>query len=181
MDDLKLSTVQILFYKGKGSFFENVIRKWTKSIYAHTEFVRTDGYMHSNDRKLLISRLAPIDDNMANWDAVDIILPALIAGRVQKRQLATKLNTTYDWLGILLSQVIPLNIHNPNKWFCSKSNADDIYYAYRLMQKLRCEDEFINSLSPILKYKINEYNPARLYAVVLLIRQNQECLKLLAN
>lgn len=174
MDDLKLSTVQILFYKGRGRIFEKIIRKWTKSPYAHSEFARTDGYMHSNDRFKLISRIKPTTNSTHDWDSISIILPTLIVDRVQKRQITKKIGIKYDWLGIAFSQVAPLNLHNKNKWFCSKTNADDIYYAYILMKKIKYCQELLSSLEPILEYKINEYSPAKLYTIALKIRDNQQ-------
>jgi hypothetical protein len=96
-----------------------------------------------------------------------IILPAQIVERLERRQLK-KNGTKYDWTGIVFSQVFRLGLHDSKRWFCSKSNADDLGYAYKIMQRSRksCFDPFVTALQPIQKFKPNELSPFDLFNIV---------------
>jgi hypothetical protein len=138
MDGLKFmnttKTVSIVFYKGQGTIAEKLVRLWTNSPYAHCEFRRSDGLYHSNDRFRFVSRVKAMECEIHDWDGCEITLPSEIVERVERRQLR-KNGTSYDWLGIVFSQVFRLGLHDKKRWFCSKSNADDLLFAYRLMQR----------------------------------------------
>lgn len=157
-------TVSIVFYKGEGTIRDRLIRLWTKSPYSHTEFGRSDGLFHSNDRFSLLSRIERLDIRPEEWESIEIDLPSEIVERVEKRQIR-KSGTSYDWTGIFFSQFFRLGIHNPNRWFCSKSNADDLHYAYRLMY--RCGNKryvsYLKRLESITHHPAHYYSPAELY------------------
>lgn len=161
------STVSILFYKGPGTPAEALIRLWTASRYAHTEFLRSDGLCHSNDRFRFVSRVAAITINPAHWEEFRIELPCEIIGRVERRQLR-KNGTGYDWKGIVFSQVFELGMHSRDRWFCSKSNADDLIYAYRLMKRSRVPRyiPFVNALEPLGNAVPNTLSPGELFRVM---------------
>lgn len=157
-------TVSIVFYKGPGTLAEKVIRIWTKSRYAHCEFRRSDGLCHSNDRFRFVSRAEPIRMDPEDWEECPIELPGEIVDRVERRQLR-KVGTQYDWRGIVFSQIFPLGIHNKRRWFCSKSNADDLAYAYRLMKRCRNSkfELYLELLSAFEKIPPQNFSPAMLY------------------
>lgn len=160
-------TVSIVFYKGPGTLAEHLIRWWTKSPYAHCEFRRSDGYCHSNDRKNFVSRLEWIEMSAEAWEEIRIDLPGEIVDRIERRQLR-KNGTLYDWKGVMLSQVFRLGLHSKNRWFCSKSNADDLAYACRLMIKSRCRcyEPFICQLEEFVRTPSQEFSPASLHRVL---------------
>lgn len=160
-------SISILFYKGRGTLAEKIIRLWTKSPYSHCEFLRSDGFCHSNDRFRFISRIEILEINPEDWERVEITLPHEIVDRIERRQLR-KNGTSYDWIGILFSQVFPLGIHNKRRWFCSKSNADDLAYAYRLMRRRSPEDYglYIRQLTVFATTPPQNFSPQDLYTAV---------------
>ncbi|MDP3301529.1 MAG: hypothetical protein Q8S36_06125 [Sulfuricurvum sp.] len=160
-------TISILFYKGKGTIFEKLIRWWTKSPYCHTEFLRSDGSCHSNDRLTQLSRIARFELASDDWARRDIELPCEIVDRVEQRQLA-KIGTHYDWKGIVFSQFFPFGWHAPDKWFCSKSNADDLLYAYKLMARTKNPlfTPFLEMLKPLAYYPPHELSPHDLFQLM---------------
>jgi hypothetical protein len=159
-----VKSVSIVFYKGEGTLAEKLIRLWTKSPYAHCEFGRSDGLFHSNDRFRFISRIHSMEMNPLDWDVCEIELPYEIIRRVEKRQIR-KNGTKYDWIGIVFSQVFRLGWHDKKRWFCSKSNADDLVYAYRLMKRTKKEiyRSFLDKLARFEQIHPNEYSPQMLY------------------
>lgn len=164
---MNTTTVSIVFYKGPGTLAEKVVRIWTKSLYAHCEFRRSDGLYHSNDRQRFISRSEHIEINPDEWEECSIELPSQIVKRVERRQLR-KNGTKYDWSGIVFSQVFPLGMHNKERWFCSKSNADDLAYAYRLMKRSKNHtfDIYVKRLSTFETIPPQNFSPERLYRAV---------------
>lgn len=179
MEDLRsmntTKTIKIVFYKGPGNFRDHLVRMWTKSPYSHSEFGRSDGFYHSNDRFSLLSRLDSLEISQNDWEMCRIVLPSEIVERLERRQIK-KNGTTYDWMGILFSQVFRLGLHDRKRWFCSKSNADDLGYAYKLMQRSRksCFEPFLIALQPIQKFKPNELSPYDLFKIVREIEHIQQ-------
>jgi hypothetical protein len=160
-------TISILFYKGEGTIFEKLIRWWTKSPYCHTEFLRSDGLCHSNDRFTKISRLEHFEIASCDWDRHDIELPCDIIDRIEQRQLS-KIGTYYDWKGIVFSQFLPFGWHSRERWFCSKSNADDLLYAYSFMRRAKnpLYLPFLESLRSLAHYHPHELSPSDLYKLM---------------
>lgn len=168
-------SISIVFYKGPGTLGEKLIRLWTKSPYAHCEFQRSDGLYHSNDRFNYISRLQTQSIDPDDWESCTITLPEMIVERVEKRQIR-KNGTGYDWMGIVFSQVFRLGLHNNKRWFCSKSNADDLIYAYRLMERCRqaCFKPYLHILEPITHHQPQELSPSDLFAISQEIQKRQQ-------
>lgn len=162
-----IKNVSIVFYKGTGTLAEKLIRMWTKSPFSHCEFRRSDGLYHSNDRFRFISRTQEMHLDQSDWEICDIALPSEIVDRVERRQIR-KNGTKYDWMGIVFSQVFRLGIHDKKRWFCSKSNADDLLYAYRLMKRIGKSEyfPFIDELSLIADIPIQNFSPEKLYQTV---------------
>ncbi len=160
-------TVSIVFYKGRGTLAEKLIRLWTKSPYSHCEFRRSDGLCHSNDRYRLVSRLEELQIDPRDWEVLELELPGEIIDRVERRQLR-KNGTRYDWMGIVFSQVFRLGWHDKNRWFCSKSNADDLIYAYRLMKRLNHQKyaPFLERLREFSDVSAQNFSPHELYRVI---------------
>ncbi len=113
--------IKLAFYKAKGKWRNRLIRIWTRGPYSHCEVLLNE----SNGRCVSSSEM---DDGVRykfiqlhpdHWDIVDVTGTTLkqitrFADPLVKAQLK------YDWLGILLSQVLPLARHSKNKWFCSE-------------------------------------------------------------
>lgn len=168
MEDLRFmnmtKTISIVFYKGRGTLAEKLIRLWTSSPYSHSEFRRSDGLYHSNDRMRFVSRTEALEISTSDWEICDLELPGEIVDRVERRQLR-KNGTQYDWMGIIFSQVFRLGLHNKKRWFCSKSNADDLVYAYRLMQRTKNKkyDYYLRTLRVFGTIAPQNFSPHTLY------------------
>lgn len=114
---------QIAFYKAKGDYVDKAIRVWTNSPYSHCELVIGDLWYSSSPRDggVRSKKIAHNDD----WDYVDISIDEKEFYKYFNKVSGQK----YDFLGIVLSQVIPLGIQNPNKKFCSEFIATYLGYA----------------------------------------------------
>lgn len=178
-EDLKFTnsteTIYVVFYKGPGTMAEQIVRMWTKSPYSHCEFGRSDGLYHSNDRFTLISRIESMNIQPNEWEICTLRLPIEIVKRVERRQLK-KNGTAYDWLGIVFSQLFRLGLHDAKRWFCSKSNADDLLYAYTLMRRSHNSGyaPYLHVLEPISGIEPHRLSPHDLFALVRSMERIQE-------
>ena len=110
--------IRLAFYKGEGDIFDKLIRLWTRSPYSHVEMVFGDLWYSSSPRDGGV-RLKLIDPSPEHWDFVD--LDVIPKKREEMRKfLISQLGKKYDWTGILLSQILPLDAQDPNRWFCSE-------------------------------------------------------------
>jgi len=110
------SKYKLAFYVGRGSFVDWAIRKGTRSRYSHVEMVDTNGVCWSSSEVDGGVRGKFIDLNSGNWEVIDI--PWAKVGSIDfiKQRKGLK----YDYLGILLSHVLPLARHGKHRWFCSE-------------------------------------------------------------
>lgn len=106
---------QLAFYKGKGDLTDKAIRLWTDSKYSHVELI-IDGIWYSTSPRDLCVRAKRIVANAEHWDFVDVEIDRLSVEALYTNTKGAK----YDWLGIILSQFLPLDIHSRKRWFCSE-------------------------------------------------------------
>lgn len=164
---MRLVRLSLIFYKGEGTAVDKIIRFWTKSEVSHSEIETLGGYYCSNDPKTRVMRLAkitPVDDE---WEACQIVLPLEIARTVHYYQLG-KCGTKYDWEGILFSQFFKFGYSAKKRWFCSKSNLDDLQTAVKLMKsenKYGRYDRFIKAYEPFVSHPAHSVSPAKLRAL----------------
>lgn len=110
--------MRIAFYKGSGAVFDKLIRWWTKSAYSHCEFVFSDGAFFSASPRDGGTRFKFIAQD-EQWDFVD--LPFSTMDELRIRNFCDSENgCNYDWIGIALTQVLPLSFESPWWWFCSE-------------------------------------------------------------
>lgn len=117
--------IKILFFKDPSSrnpgvykYVDDLIKWWTNSQYYHVGMyidgvwiaANTEGVRMYND----IDIIAEYDEYETVLDLTDKQYTDLIEWCVSKN------NSDYDYLGILLSTIVPARIDNPNKWFCSE-------------------------------------------------------------
>lgn len=111
--------MHLAFYRGEGKIVDRLVRWWTQGKYSHCEMVFSDGMYFSADAWSNKVRYATIKANPANWDFVEL-------GINPKEELAVRAwcdsqnGKGYDWVGILLSQILPLKAHSKRRWFCSE-------------------------------------------------------------
>ena len=110
--------IQVAFYKAKGTIADKAIRLWTRSPYSHAEVI-VNGVWYSATTRGEGVRAAVIEPKEGHWDFVEVDIPYRKRGSIGKFFKETD-KCTYDWRGIVLSQVFPLKKHDTDKWFCSE-------------------------------------------------------------
>lgn len=116
--------IRVAFYKGDGSWWNSIVRWWTKSPYSHAELIMPDEITWISISPFLSSRVESrekeeYEEN--NWDFIDFFITEKEYHELEDFYEETK-GSTYDWAGMILSQIIPLNlrIKNVSKWYCSE-------------------------------------------------------------
>ena len=153
--------IKIAFYKAKGNWVDKLIRLWTRSIYSHCELVINDEdellWISSSPRDGGVRILQNPSMNPNNWDYITIPNTNSTDIQLINKLTASQLGKKYDWLGIFFTQFLPLNIQNPNRWFCSE------IVTYLLKESL---------LS--IKNKPSWYSPGELYIELLKLQNKEE-------
>lgn len=112
------------FYKGRGRIDDRVIRWATRSAYSHCELVFSPSMPQVGETHHCLSssgrdggvRSKDITFDANKWDFIDIPWAPSEARIMAARHLYAR----YDYPGILLSHVFPLNRHSAHRWFCSE-------------------------------------------------------------
>lgn len=140
--------MKVAFYKGKGGTFNKLIRWWTKSDYSHVELI-IDGVWYSSSHIDGGVRGKVIEPKPGHWDIYQLKNVDTLYARDCIRYALTH---KYDWTGIIFSQIFPLGLQNPERYFCSElvGEALSIDYPQRyspgeLFLKLRQQ----NKLNPL--------------------------------
>ena len=116
--DIKLAFKKV---KKDSPLSNKLISKYTKSIYFHTEIV-LDNMWISSDVKNGVYIKEKDSYNKDEWDFKvfeNISISErdfnIIIDYIKKQD-----DKKYDYMGIILSQLIPFSLHNRNKYFCSE-------------------------------------------------------------
>lgn len=111
--------MKVAFKKNDSSLPSKLIRWWTKSPYSHCELIFNNGLSFSafveefkTDFKSNIH-----DDN--DWDIIELPFDKEMEYKIYQWCLSEK-DCTYDVIGILFTQIVPLSFQNPWWWFCSE-------------------------------------------------------------
>lgn len=116
----------LAFYVGRGNLFDRVIRWATRSNVSHVEiltvlpeivdgggFVATVLGSSSRDGGV---REVEIEWHPENWQVIEV--PWAPADALQKAR--SEIGAGYDWVGILLSQMLALRRGSRERWYCSE-------------------------------------------------------------
>ncbi len=174
---MRLVKLSLIFYKGKGTAADKIIRFWTKSPISHSEIETLGGYYCSNDMKTRVLRLKKILPKNDDWEVCRIVLPLEVARRLHAYQLQ-KCGTKYDWEGIFFSQLFKFGYSAKSRWFCSKSNLDDMQTAIKIMKSENRSgryDMFLKIYEPFASHTPQSVSPATLHSLA------KECEKSLRN
>jgi hypothetical protein len=126
--------MKILFFKGipstvSGRVFSGLIRWWTRGPYSHAELVFSDQQCFSSRPGDGVGIL-PISVSSLDWDIIDFPVSFEEEQTCRGWAEASVFRTTkggvvvrrgYDWLGIFLSQVLPLKVDDTSRYFCSEA------------------------------------------------------------
>lgn len=109
------------FYYGDGrnpsaDFYDKLICFWTGSPYSHCEWVFSDDTFFSSSPRDGGCRFKKIEQDHKWW----IIDCPQYEEKVVRSFCERVVGRKYDWTGIMLSQVLPLSIEDPKRYFCSE-------------------------------------------------------------
>lgn len=111
-----MAKAHLAFYIAEhGNLVDKAIAWWTKSKYSHVELV-FDGYWYSTSPRDLKVRKKMMAPKQGHWEIVNVEIDQ---DYLQQFFFITQ-GRKYDWLGIFLSQFMPLNIHDDRRYFCSE-------------------------------------------------------------
>lgn len=102
-------------------FFGKMICLLTGSIFYHVELIIDDLWVSADSPMgVTISKLQPIKHE--HWEYVDLGIKKVYEKdfNVIMSYIDSLKGKKYDYLAIILSQLLPLNLHNENKLFCSE-------------------------------------------------------------
>lgn len=122
--------MQIAFYKAEGKIFDKLIRWWTGGRYSHCELVFSDGVFFSSSPRDGGVRYKTIQKDLGKWDFVGIRVDKFDEN-VLRRWCDSKVGRSYDWLGIALTQALPLGMEDPERYFCSEIIVDALQHIGR--------------------------------------------------
>jgi hypothetical protein len=111
--------VRVALYKAPGTWFDKVVRWWTRSQYSHCELVFSNGLWFSSSPRDGGCRFKSITPADGAWDFIEISLTPEQERAVYDFCLRED-GCWYDWIGIIFTQVLPLSFENPWWWFCSE-------------------------------------------------------------
>ena len=111
--------MRFLFEKNNPSFFDILIRWWTRSPYSHVELLFSDGQKFSAVPGVgtRFAPASPIESQC--WDI--LVLPTTVEQEAKIRAFCEReVGCKYDWRGIFFSQIIRMRRHCMGRWFCSE-------------------------------------------------------------
>jgi hypothetical protein len=125
--------MKLAFYKSSApnaGLFDKLISFWTQSPYSHVEIIFSTGLSYSSSPRDGGCRYKAIKYDSLAWDYVS--LPYITTEReIEIKKFCNLQNgKKYDWTGILLSQIFPLGIEEPKKWFCSELVAKTLGFTH---------------------------------------------------
>lgn len=141
-----------IYDKNKSSFIGNLISIWTNSKYYHVELIVGEKWISSNAEAGGVT-ISPLRELNFNWDYYDL-------GEIEltKKQYDNLVSFTrkeadcgYNYLGIILSQILPLGYCSKTKWFCSE-------IVSKLLQLL-----LVPEVNDIIPYKMSPADIAELF------------------
>ena len=107
---------RVAFYIAKnGNIIDKLIAWYTNSKYSHVELVCGGDWYSTSPRDLKVRKQQLIPKE-GHWEFIDIDIDLIY---LEEFFFLTK-GRKYDWLGIFLSQFMPLKIHSERRYFCSE-------------------------------------------------------------
>lgn len=122
-----MDKLYIAFYKAwnkYGDITDRTIAVWTKGPYSHTELIIPNP--DSPTGLTMCSALGSENkvrckEHFINYEIFDYYPIYVRDKEIAIEFFNTIKNAEYDYLGIIMSQIIPLGMDSNKKWFCSES------------------------------------------------------------
>lgn len=120
----------LAFYVGRGTVFDRLIRWATRSRVSHVEFLtELPEIIEGVGWRATVLGASPrdggvreveIDWHPDHWQVIEV--PWAPADTIDRAR--AEIGAGYDWLGILLSQVLALHRGSRRRWYCSELVVD---------------------------------------------------------
>lgn len=136
-----MSGVMVLFFKGKGTVMDSLIRWWTNSKYSHCEILFDNGLIFSADAWNSKAVRYTSKFTLDNWDVISIPLNEATVNYI-KMWCDDRVGMKYDWTGVLRF-VLPILPQIETRWFCSELCGAALKYAGVLSREVD-----VHGLSP---------------------------------
>jgi hypothetical protein len=150
MSILAASTLTVAFFRGRGGWYNRLVRLWTWSRYSHCELMLSGSQYLTTDPHNGVHIHTSLGD-ADNWDKVTLPITEEERRDIQAFIL-DEIGSGYDWKGIFLSQVVGLRREHPDNWFCSELCA-------AVLKRSTCG-------LALLRDRPCEYSPASLRAAI---------------
>lgn len=118
---------ELASYHAPGRPADRLVRIVTDSIYSHSELAIDRCLGLSSSGRDGGVRLKPIDFDEERWNFVPL---SEDQGNLACSRIFSQLGLPYDWAGIFLSHLLPLDRHAPGRWFCSEILAYGFGYDH---------------------------------------------------
>lgn len=124
--------IHVAFFKGdKRKFHHRFVRWWTKSPYSHAEIVLDDGHTWISVSPFVFTQVSArirtqVDEN--DWDYLEFLV-TVEELRALKDFISETTGNGYDWIGMILSQILPFIVRGKEKWYCSSWIAHALSWA----------------------------------------------------
>jgi len=110
--------MKLAFYKGRGNWWDLIVRWATWSKYSHVEVVIPGGMCISSSPRDGGVRAKRIDFKPGHWDFIEVNA-SLTPGALAHVPYGAK----YDWLGAFCTVLCPFRAERRERWFCSELAA----------------------------------------------------------
>ena len=105
------------FWIGRSSLYGAAIRVIKRQGITHAELVFSDGLAVTADASMGGVVLYPFKPSAADWLMLDLPADAEAPAR---QFVKRELGAGYDWVGIVMAQLLPFGREHPERWFCSE-------------------------------------------------------------
>jgi hypothetical protein len=133
--------IKIAFYRGRYS--KNIVSKliawFTFSMYSHVEIIIDEfSYSSRTSTKGVSKQIVDYAVEPELWDIFTVEV-----SEETVREIIQFFNSTdrskYDWIGIFFYHLLPIEIEDPKKWYCSEWVARALKFQYpTLFKKIQC-------------------------------------------
>jgi len=154
-----MKDLNVIFYKfdkNNHTLIEKLICLWTHSEYYHVELLIDDlriGILPDKNNILTIANFKP-----QNLKLFDILYFEITDEQYYDlwKFIKDNIGKKYDWTGIFLSQLFPLNIENPKRFFCSEFVCYCLTKINLIIPERSCQWYHPGALFELLaRYKLN--------------------------
>ena len=126
--------VFVAFFTGDGDRGDRIVSWWTGSPFTHTELVLPDAVSwigispFSGGRLSLKQRKLLSPERVGNLKYLAFDCTSAQVERLRDFFTKTR-GCSYDWVGMIASQVTPWKVKTPGKWYCSEWVAQALIFA----------------------------------------------------